>query len=115
MQCFLIVAFILLALFGLTELIHRFLIFLIRPKEYEDYLLVLLYGSMASDSLKTAIYKFNSDGGRAYKKIIAVDCGIDPDFLSHITKVAHSNENIIFSSLDNLNISIKKLKENSVG
>lgn len=112
MQGFLFVIFVILALIGLTEIIHKFLSYLVTPKDYTDYLTVFLYGDSAFDYLQAALNKFILGGCYTTKKIIAVDCGISSECLYSVLDIIRKNNSIVFCTLDSLNSVIQKLKEN---
>lgn len=114
-EIILIIVFILTALLGITEIIHKIMFYFIAPKNYRDCITVFLHSSDAIDTLNMAIYKLSLEKNKNFDKIIAIDSGLDAVEREQILKIVSSYDNIIFGHIDDVCKILKNFEENGFG
>lgn len=114
-EIILIIVFILTALLGITEIIHKLMFNFIAPKNYRDCIIVFLHSIDAIDTLNTAIYKLNLEKNKKYYKIIAIDSGLDETEREQVLRIVSSYDNIIFGHIDDVCKILKNFEENGFG
>ena len=115
LEAILTVLFFLLALFGISELIHKFLLFLMAPKKHCECITVFLHDDTAIQSLRTAMQSARWEGKNAVKSIIAVDCGIEHEILQQVQSIEKQNNDVIVCTLDDFFEKMCALKERLYG
>ncbi len=109
-------AALLLALFGLTELLHRLRIFLLRPAPHPVCALTLLCDETAVQQLCAELDELHWGGGCvAARRLIAVDCGLSDAVAADCRQIAARHPDVVFCAAEDLPARLKTIKEGQHG
>ena len=88
---------IIVLLVGVTELIRRFWLYLITPKEAPPKLLmVFLKDDIAIQQLRAASEYLSWEGPKIFYGIVAIDAGLSDDTKAQVIKLINSRSDMFF-------------------
>lgn len=88
-------------LVGITELIRRFWLYIITPKDApKQMLMVFLKGDTAIQQLRAASEYISWEGPNTFYGIAAIDLGLSDDTKKQVKKLVNSRSDMIFGKED---------------
>ena len=109
MEAFLFALIIILAVIGLSDILHRVWMIFFKPRHEKNILLLLLNDENAVEQISTAIQQAHWYGREFAEKIIGVDMGLSAQQAQYCQSFCIENEIFIFCKHEELEKTIERM------
>ena len=93
---------VVLSAMGLADLMHRFYIRFIAPKNVNRYILLPLKEGDSVSAVSAALDELRWYGRQYAEYVICVDVGMGDELRDIISRMAENNDNLIFCEFDDI-------------
>lgn len=97
-----------LSIIGLSELMHRLWMALIRPKGAENFLITCLSGDTSVEQVSAALEELRWQGKNCATLLIGIDIGLNEEQKITFEKLSNENHDFIFTDFAHIEEIIKK-------
>ena len=107
-EILILVLLLFLAVLGLSELLHRFWMFLLRPQKPRIFLVTILDDTCAEEQIFSALEDMRWNGKNNACFLIGVDCGLSDEKLNACKQIEKLNDDFAFCLPEQIFEEIKK-------
>lgn len=105
----------LLAIVGLSELLHRIWLFFLRPSglQNKNYLLIFVDDETAPQQIREGLEKIRWAGQKEFSALVCVDNGMDAKTRNICKIIAQNNNDLIFADINEIgSVCVDRAKQN---
>ncbi len=103
-----IIIAIFFSVIGLSELLHRLWLYLLRPKSAPNFIVTLLDGEYAAEQVTATLEDMRWNGRKSACMLIGVDCGLPDNKLAACKMIERTNDDFIIVTPEYLSDEIIK-------